>query len=344
MLRQLWRLSQNLEINGINMSAPAIYAEYHDRVWHLEKAQESGYEGVACVDDTARLAVLLLRAYERYRLPWALAWGRSTLEFVLYMQQSGGNFANFILNWQGQPNLTGPTSRPGGTPWLARALWALSVGYRITREPRYLDRYQAAFRILPGDIDHADILAVVALSVLEIHAATFDPIWLERLDQLCEQVFECQRDGVLLNHRGEITPHLWGFVQPAALCLAARLLSRPVWIDIASETARRCLEPAVRSGFQLPRTMPYEVSSTAHNYNALHLGTGNPLYAELAAEARLWFRGRNAARAAVYNEELGMVFDGIDGEKVNANSGAESNIEGALALFSELPWRRYEFS
>jgi len=44
----------------------------------------------------------------------------------------------------------------------------------------------------------------------------------------------------------------------------------------------------------------------------------------------------------VYDEASGRVYDGIDGTRMNLNSGAESNIEGALALFDSLPWDRYE--
>jgi hypothetical protein len=31
--------------------------------------------------------------------------------------------------------------------------------------------------------------------------------------------------------------------------------------------------------------------------------------------------------------------DGTDGARMSENSGAESNLEGAFALFDELPWR-----
>ncbi len=341
MLRQLWRLSRNLEIEGKPMSAPAIYAEYHGRAWHVEQARESGYEGVACVDDAARLSVLLLRAYERYRLPWALEWARGNLEFVLYLQQSDGNFVNFILDWQGHPNTTGPTSRPGGTPWLARALWALATAYRVTGESRYMERYEAALSVLPEDIDHADILAGVVFSLIEFHGARPNPGRLDLMEQLCGRIYNCRRDGLLLNHEQESVPHLWGYVQPAALCRSARILDAPEWIRVARETVMQRLAPVVEGGFPLRRVMPYEVSSTVLNCDALYEATEDTRFADLAAQARMWFHGRNSVSAAVYNQELGMVFDGIDGDQVNVNSGAESNIEGGLALFEELPWREY---
>jgi hypothetical protein len=54
------------------------------------------------------------------------------------------------------------------------------------------------------------------------------------------------------------------------------------------------------------------------------------LDAKHLAERR--FSGRNTAGRPVYDTRRGLVYDGIDHGTVNRNSGAESNIEGALAL------------
>jgi hypothetical protein len=69
--------------------------------------------------------------------------------------------------------------------------------------------------------------------------------------------------------------------------------------------------------------------------------TGDSRYAEQADLAREWFHGRNAARRPMYDREQGLVHDGIDDGEINPNAGAESNIEGALALFDSLPWEKY---
>ena len=75
--------------------------------------------------------------------------------------------------------------------------------------------------------------------------------------------------------------------------------------------------------------------------DALATTTKEDRYAELAALARAWFDGRNAAGEPVYDRVRGCVFDGIDGDRVSRNSGAESNIEGGLALLDSLPWSAY---
>lgn len=343
MLRQLWRLTRAVGGEGTGMSAPAVYAERRVDGWRIEHAKETGYEGVACVDDAARLAVLLLGAYERHRFPGALAWAEGTLEFVKHMQQPDGSFANFVLDWKGAPNLTGPTSHPGGLAWLSRAMRALARAYKVIGVEEYRERYYAALERLPREIPYRDVTAVAVLSGLEMHEARPDPELLDLIGEWCAQIMSCMQNGVLLNEPQHPRPHLWGFIQPAALCRASTALAVPEWVEPARTTASAYLEPIVEQQFRWRRTMPYDVSSTVMNFDALHAATGESRYRALAGQSRAWFHGRNATSEPVYDPLRGMVFDGIDGDRVNLNSGAESNIEGALALFDELPWHEYRF-
>ncbi len=56
-------------------------------------------------------------------------------------------------------------------------------------------------------------------------------------------------------------------------------------------------------------------------------------YAIKAGKIAKWFTGKNPAKVAMYNQENGIFFDGIENENlVNRNSGAESTIEGLLSL------------
>jgi hypothetical protein len=67
----------------------------------------------------------------------------------------------------------------------------------------------------------------------------------------------------------------------------------------------------------------------------LAIVTKDPEYEDLATLARRWFHGRNPASEPVYDATLGLVADGIDHGRISTNSGAESNIEGAIALLDE---------
>ena len=119
MLRQLWRLTRPVPAAGPNALALAIY-EHPTGVVH---AEESGFEGVACVDDTARLLTVLC-SLEEDAPAWVERWARGLLDFVLWMQEPDGAWINFVMDWDGDKNRTGITSEPGQNFWLARALVA----------------------------------------------------------------------------------------------------------------------------------------------------------------------------------------------------------------------------
>jgi hypothetical protein len=70
---------------------------------------------------------------------------------------------------------------------------------------------------------------------------------------------------------------------------------------------------------------------------ALHMAeiSGNPRYAELAAELATWFFGNNPARALMYDSQTGRGYDGILSDtRINRNAGAESTIEALLTLLA----------
>jgi hypothetical protein len=81
---------------------------------------------------------------------------------------------------------------------------------------------------------------------------------------------------------------------------------------------------------------PYGAASAVFVLERLRAATGDPRYAKAAHDARAWFDGRNPAGVPVYDRMAGRVADGIDGDRVNPHSGAESNILGAQALFDDV--------
>jgi hypothetical protein len=102
-------------------------------------------EGVSCVDDVARAAVVYLEHYEVHGDDHSRERARQALEFLRFMQLDDGRFLNFVVD----PDLTevvfggpdpdvvdgirvngSPTSEPGYGWWAARACWALGEGYR----------------------------------------------------------------------------------------------------------------------------------------------------------------------------------------------------------------------
>lgn len=91
------------------------------------KYVDAGGEGVGCVDDVARAAIVYAQAAERTGDEAAWTHAREALTFVRSMEASDGTYYNFV-DASGRINMTGPTSRKGLTWWTARALWATAVG------------------------------------------------------------------------------------------------------------------------------------------------------------------------------------------------------------------------
>jgi hypothetical protein len=100
----------------------------------------------------------------------------------------------------------------------------------------------------------------------------------------------------------------------AALAETGSALGQPELVECARASADALLLPTVESGGGP--------------------STSDEQYAAAATRGRTWFYGPNTAGRPVYDARRGLVYDGIDNGTVSRNSGAESNIEGALALLS----------
>jgi len=339
MVGQLRRLTRPINTDEGNMLALAVYSHRQQGKWCIVSAKESGWEGVACVDDVARAAWLFLDVWEKYRLEPARQYAEGFLSFVRSMQQEDGRFLNFISDWEGVANEDGITSYPGGPWWTARAVVALARSVAVLGEEGDLERIRRAWPFVREMRDCPDTRTLHILAALDLERATSDLEWLTDVRTWADELMCCRdSEGCLLNEPTLPFFHFWGHIQPAALALAGARLQWPAYIDAAEQSARLLIEPMVRGGFAIPHVQPYDVSSCIFSLKTLYDVTRRPEYWELIHLARAWFRGRNPARKPVYDPVSGHCYDGVDGDNVNPHSGAESNIEAAFALFEELPW------
>jgi len=122
----LRHLTERIEFGDEMVDIVRIYAKYPHYEW-LEAA-DAGPEGIACVDDAARAAVLYLRCYESNGDATSLKAARALLRFVLGMQAEDGQFYNFIFS-DHSINTEGRTSRKSFDWWAARAVWAMGRGF-----------------------------------------------------------------------------------------------------------------------------------------------------------------------------------------------------------------------
>jgi hypothetical protein len=330
-LRQLARLTRPLPAAGADALAVAVYADAADRPI---SARESGFEGVACVDDTARLLHLLCDLWGQTELPWVERWARGTLAFVLWMQEPDGRWINFVHGWDGERNTSGITSKTGETFWQARALEGAATAWLTFGDAR-------AEAALHRGLDHAvtkpappDVRALHIRTGLRLMAADHASTLAIAVEHWCEELVDCREGDVLMNSPYESgSPHLWAHVQEGVLAEASVVLERPRFLDVAVRSAEALVAPAIEAGFPGDGLSPYDVASCVYVCDRLAGATGDPRWTQLAGDARAWFDGRNPAGAPVYDAERGRVADGIDGDRVSEHSGAEANIAGAEALF-----------
>jgi hypothetical protein len=306
---------------GPDALAVAIY-EHPTGVVH---AQESGFEGVACVDDTARLLTVLCDVWVRTQLDWVQRWALGLLDFVLWMQEPDGTWLNFIYDWDGGKNRTGITSRPGQNFWLARALVGVQRAGSVFPDGKGVDAFRLGLAVAAAQKAPPDIRSLHLLTALYDH---HEPPLVRRW---ADELVACRDGDVLKNSAFEVgMPHLWAHIQEGVLAASSQVLDDPALLDVAVRSAEAVIVPAVRGRFTATHSsVAYDVSSCVWSLDQLATATGNARWAKLAAEGRAWFDGQNAAGAPVYDRERGVVADGIDHDTVSANSGAESNIVAA---------------
>lgn len=132
-LAHLNHLYEEVTIGGRPMAIVHIYSEYPDYKW-----VDAGNEGIACVDDAARAAVVYLRHFEITGDNSSLRRARRLIDFCRYMQAEDGLFYNFIFA-DHSINREGKTSYKCLGWWTARGVWAMGEGCRVfrDRDPAY---------------------------------------------------------------------------------------------------------------------------------------------------------------------------------------------------------------
>lgn len=356
----LRRLTLDLSVRGRPVRAVALYAEAPSYQPTGSPARD-GFEGLACVDDAARAALVHLREFELSRDPRAREDAVALLAFVASMEQGDGEFVNFV-DAQGRPNRTGPTSAKAFSYWAARALWALAESVRVLgpADPALLDIrpvLERAVSRLTRDVTAGRLVggtstatAEALLGVVAWQRAEPTPERAALIAAVAELLVPLAHgDASAAPWGARVDPgagewHAWGARSTHALAAAGALLGRRDLVDAARAEAdglwaRSLLAGAVPAaigadGATRPHPqIAYGMSPVVEGALALADATDERKYAVLAGLAAGWFLGANIAATAIYDEASGRAFDGIDAKTgVNRNAGAESTIESLLAL------------
>jgi hypothetical protein len=341
-LRHVHRLTRSFVHEGQRISYIHVYARPlgpgPEPELEFITARESGFEGIACVDDVARAAILALQVHEETGSAVALRLARDWLRFVIYMQEPDGRFTNFIADDAGTKNRHGRTSYAGGRWWTARALWALAMAWRVTGDEDYLRHFLHGRLVPTRDLK---VTALQALALMELYQCRPDdqgrPDELLRrcICTLCDAIV-ASGPGYFRDHSGQDEVALWGYHQLQAVARAAHLFARLDYVRACAETVRTLVAPVVADGFfhvyprQRDMQCAYSVSSLVVGLEEFYKVSGQPCYHDLALECAAWLDGHNPAGQALYDPATGHCADGIIAGTVSSHCGAESAIEAGF--------------
>ena len=120
-------LGEDVVVDGDSMRFIHIYAEAPD--WRFVGDDD---EGLACVDDAARAAVVYLRHFETTGDAASRRKAVRLLRFIRHQQAASGLFYNFVWDRALRPNVEHANSRADAVSWwTSRAVWALGVGAEL---------------------------------------------------------------------------------------------------------------------------------------------------------------------------------------------------------------------
>ncbi len=272
-------LSERIYLNGDSVNIIRIYADYPSYNW--VDAKESGPEGIACVDDAARIAVAYLRHYELTKSNSSKTKAKEFLKFVLKLQAVDGQFYNFIYA-DHSINRDGKTSFKSFGWWAARGVWSYGLGYRIfeKEDPQFAAILRAGiektFIHLDTLLHHygkkreisgytipqwllyesgSDATTELVLGLTEYYKATTDKKVKSYIEKLCDGIMLMQNGDVQnypfgLHRSWETMWHAWGNGQTQALAEAGKVLKNKKMIASAQREADGFYSRLLIQGFK----------------------------------------------------------------------------------------------
>jgi hypothetical protein len=258
----LAHLTERISLSGDSVDIIHVYSNYPD--YHWVSAAESGPEGVACVDDAGRAAVVYLRHYELTGDETSRSRAIALLRFILAMEAPDGQFYNFVRS-DGSINRDGKTSYKSFGWWASRGVWAMGLGSRV------LARHDSGFALLLRqgiertfphidslllaydtykDTNHvriprwllyesgADATSELLIGLTEYYAVTHNPAVRDYVTKLADGLIAMQEGNLTtypygLHRSWQNMWHMWGNGQTQALAKAGRVLQNPRMIQSA---------------------------------------------------------------------------------------------------------------
>lgn len=304
--------------------------------------QSSGYT----IDDNARALIAVLMKYRTSDSPELLLYAETYLDFIIYCQQPGGRFMNYVDEKGAFHKRNHYVNLDDSN---TRALWALgyliSIGKKLPSPmvQKARSSFDKALEWLP-DISSPRAIGFGMKALFEASKSDKTPQYLQVLTQLADKLVD--RYQVSAEQGWDWFEDYLTYanaVMPEALIKAYTLTQRPGYLYVAlnsfnfllSQTfTKDQIKVVSNRGWQhkgKPRKnhfgeQPIDVTYTILALESFYEALGIERYLEYMEVAYSWFLGNNHLQQIMYDTQSGGCYDGLEETNTNINQGAESTI------------------
>ncbi len=298
------------------------------------------------LDDTARAGITYLNYYLIFNDSEALKMAERAIRFTMKMQTERGDFYLYL-----EDNKRWTPRDPGVGDWYGRAVHELGLGYLVFSRVNktFANEIKECLMKALNNVDRTDALFTISHIVMGLsyyYMGSGDESIKTTIRKLADKIVVKQ---AYVNSTVDWYPP-WSYFEVKAtyapglpiqaLVMAGVTLNESRYIESAKSAAQ---------GFPLHLAIAYDCTYSTYLWrhrpkqfccppiipatickaysllaNATE-GKESEAYSILAGLYASWFMGNNPANTPMYNEETGIVRDGICGpHEINWNSGAEA--------------------
>ena len=317
---------------------------------HANYTVPNYHEGY-CLDDNARALLLCAMANRQKRLEEALELMNGYLGFIGYMQNDNGTFRNFLSFSRNYLDEVGSEDSFG------RTIWALGYLIRFAPNDAYrklsIDMFRKASPHFKAMESHRGIAYTIIGIAHYLHFASADEgisRELGRLTQTIIGMYDSVKEPDWRWFESKIT--YANGIMPLALLHSYEIKGKKKVLNTAIESMEFLETIAFRRDYlslvgsdswyekggdpSKYAQQPIDAMAMVLMYYQAYFVTGNTRYARMMSKSCMWFLGDNELGMPLYDFETHGCCDGIEGNGVSANQGAESTLAYHIAHLTVL--------